>query len=1252
MKISFIPFNDGIIPYNDGTNSFSECNTCKNEYSLTLSKQKYCKICLIKYVENLNDNNTYLDIHIRTKKSQCIEHEQGSKDLYTLNIKNWCKSCSEILHFNQIVTNDKSPNASFYKMNYEIQNNIIKCKVCRYEQDFLNSVEFSLCPRCYPISSEWIESSFIKKRIPILYLPFWDASGRCIACWQYLEFKSDSQKWCSRCLIIYIGCGHCLSTNIIFGLTELSECRKCKRAITIDIINVDNNLKDLLIFARIINISNHYRIVNYKNNPDQKSNSVYTFIRKLGYHHYQYKDIHLNAIRPIINEDICYYCKKKYSTTLLFEQKYCKICLYWYLKELSRKNMRLDLQISTNKNKCFKHIKPRNFGFFTQNIQEWCMNCSEIIYFKQIITKLSFDTNYYQNKLVEFEKKCNLSERQRRQSNSEFELLISYEWIESTLTGNPIPILYLPWWNDDDEQCIVCKHIISSEEPLFKKSDDNKKLGDYQKWCSNCFTIYTGCRYCLTTNIIFGFTNQSQCKKCKKISFITINTKNIEENLIKINTDNHDNHKEIVDYVNNNKTSINPLKIYNFISKLKYFDSKYINLKNNEDLSIPIIFIPLDNNENICYYCGNKYSVTRLFNQKYCRYCLYWFTKFTTKNMIGVHRVTKSIQCTEHESRNLDFCTQNILEWCMNCSDISYFKQIVTQYSFDMKKQIEITHNENCILCGKPIYSLMCSNCYSVSSGYIESTLTKKTIPILYLPWWDTFSNCIACKQSFEYKSDCQKWCSRCFIIYNSCRYCLKTNIIFGFTNQSQCIECKRVEPISINGNNNIDEFLNSTIDTNDEIANYMKNADKDSNPLNIYNFIKNKLDIFKNIKMIKYSETEGLKAIAKGGFGTIYRATWKINPTRKETVAVKRFSNSQSISKNFVNELKSFNQYQNRFEHIIKYYGITQDPKTKDYMIIMQYANGGDLCNYLRKNFTNITWGDKLVIILEISRGLDCIHKENFIHRDLHSGNILSVKSRNYSINYKWYIGDLGLSQPANIISNDEIYGVIPYIAPEVFNGKAFSKESDIYSMGMIMWELTTGRKPFSDIEHNTELILKIVDGKRPEITKDTPDCFAKLIKKCWDPDPLKRPHIKEIRKTIALWVYMKNNILCPFINQDEKVEVIEKFDQAEKMRLELIKENKFGSESDASSHPGAIFTSRLLNSSSIISYLTTSKQKFLFGSLRQQSSVRSKNSKRSHSESSTESQQRQTKKLKFFLKKETTPALSGRHYQMLETV
>ncbi|CAI2177063.1 8565_t:CDS:2 [Funneliformis geosporum] len=77
----------------------------------------------------------------------------------------------------------------------------------------------------------------------------------------------------------------------------------------------------------------------------------------------------------------------------------------------------------------------------------------------------------------------------------------------------------------------------------------------------------------------------------------------------------------------------------------------------------------------------------------------------------------------------------------------------------------------------------------------------------------------------------------------------------------------------------------------------------------------------------------------------------------------------------------------------------------------------------------------------------MEDIHNKKFIHRDLHSGNILFVKSN--ASKYQWQIGDLGLSQPANNTPlNNEIYGVIPYIAPEIFNGVAFSKASDVYSM------------------------------------------------------------------------------------------------------------------------------------------------------------------------------------------------------------
>jgi serine/threonine protein kinase len=138
-------------------------------------------------------------------------------------------------------------------------------------------------------------------------------------------------------------------------------------------------------------------------------------------------------------------------------------------------------------------------------------------------------------------------------------------------------------------------------------------------------------------------------------------------------------------------------------------------------------------------------------------------------------------------------------------------------------------------------------------------------------------------------------------------------------------------------------------------------------------------------------------------------------------------------------------------------------------------------------------------------------------MHRDFHSGNILFDLRGNIYKNYQWKIGDLGLSQAVNNKSkNNEIYGVVPYITPEIFKGSEFTKEADVYSLGMIMWELTTGCKPFANVKHDHNLIYKILDGERPKITEDTPECYANLMKSCWDPDPnKKRPPITAIRLT-----------------------------------------------------------------------------------------------------------------------------------------
>src|SRR5579859_7435255 len=194
----------------------------------------------------------------------------------------------------------------------------------------------------------------------------------------------------------------------------------------------------------------------------------------------------------------------------------------------------------------------------------------------------------------------------------------------------------------------------------------------------------------------------------------------------------------------------------------------------------------------------------------------------------------------------------------------------------------------------------------------------------------------------------------------------------------------------------------------------------------------------------------------------------------------------------------------------ICDYFGITQDPITKDFIIIMPYYDSGDLINYLTKDFYNINWKIKLDKLWDIAIGLEQIHEKDIIHRDLHSGNILFDS---YAM-----ISDFGISKSATESedNSNENYGIIPYMAPEIFKGQGYTKASDIYSFGMIMWEFMTGRRPFWNETHDIELMIRICDGLRPPIVTNAPDGYIKLMKKCWRSDPTKRPIAEDIQKKV----------------------------------------------------------------------------------------------------------------------------------------
>src|SRR5581483_11270862 len=123
----------------------------------------------------------------------------------------------------------------------------------------------------------------------------------------------------------------------------------------------------------------------------------------------------------------------------------------------------------------------------------------------------------------------------------------------------------------------------------------------------------------------------------------------------------------------------------------------------------------------------------------------------------------------------------------------------------------------------------------------------------------------------------------------------------------------------------------------------------------------------------------------------------------------------------------------------IVQCYGITKDPKTNNFMMIMEYAENGSLRQILNDNFNSLNWTQKLCNLWYIASGLHGIHKGGLIHHDFHCGNILNNKG--YS-----QITDLGLCKPANQSVDTQIFGVLPYVAPEVLKGKEYTQASDIY--------------------------------------------------------------------------------------------------------------------------------------------------------------------------------------------------------------
>ncbi|CAG8797728.1 38905_t:CDS:10 [Gigaspora margarita] len=209
--------------------------------------------------------------------------------------------------------------------------------------------------------------------------------------------------------------------------------------------------------------------------------------------------------------------------------------------------------------------------------------------------------------------------------------------------------------------------------------------------------------------------------------------------------------------------------------------------------------------------------------------------------------------------------------------------------------------------------------------------------------------------------------------------------------------------------------------------------------------------------------ESNNWKQIGIGVFGKVYSAD---SEDIGQTVALKDCS---EISTDEIDREVKIITKVHHHDNIIKFFGITKelDVETEKYFMVLQFANNGDLRSYLQNHFSELNWSTKIEMAKDISNGVKCLHNANIVQYDLNDVNVLVNNGR-------LMIKVSPMARSLEDTPNSDVNGLLSFTDPKCLEDPKYVREkpSDIYSLGVFFWELSSGVPPFENISNQTKIL------------------------------------------------------------------------------------------------------------------------------------------------------------------------------------